>query len=125
MTRRNSVISGLALYGAMAALAAAGFLALGAPLHKHPAAKVDDWRRTASGWERVGHWPVSTDSGTARPATSPTLRASMNTHPAVLALGQLVGVLVVLGLFSSSQSHASGGLIGRVSRSFRASAFGS
>jgi hypothetical protein len=119
------MISGLAFYSAVAALAAAGFLALGAPLHKQPSPRIDDWRRTANGWERQEQWPISTHIAVSQLRASPGPRTPMNTHPAVLALGQLVGVFAVLGVFSPLRSRQSRGWAAAVGRSFRASAFGS
>lgn len=97
----------------------------------------DDWRRTANGWERNHSWPTAISpawrlfhinafaSTTSR--TQASSRPRLDTHPAVLALAQLFASILVLSLFRSPQqaSPSLSALLATISRSFRASAFGS
>ena len=94
-------------------------------------ATADTWRRTADGWERVGDWrPAaprareSLDQSRHVPETLPRL----DTHPAVLALAQLVAVLLTLAWRPKRASMPANWLEtlpAAISRSFRASIFGS
>jgi len=94
----------------------------------------DDWRRTAHGWERIDQWSPPpahrSDSNHQSPANAIRHAASgrLDTHPAVLALAELVGVLVALWSFpatSPGSGRFAGGCSAFLARSFRASAFGS
>ena len=89
----------------------------------------DDWRRTAAGWERMNNWTVSASAAVFplladhQPAAAKSIR--FDTHPGVLAFGELVVVLLALYAFRSSPMlpsvHHWPTLL---ARSFRASAFG-
>jgi hypothetical protein len=96
----------------------------------------DDWRRTAHGWERVSGWshavrsPAFTGStASLRPPAQRSIRSvnRTDTHPAALALAQLIGSMLSLAIFSPRGRS----LLGETSctellgRSFRASVFGS
>jgi len=96
----------------------------------------DDWRRTARGWERSGHW-TSND----RPVFRKELAESshrfterfvesgrrLDAHPAALALAQLTGSMLALAVFSprgrSILKETPFSVL--LARSFRASMFGS
>jgi len=122
----------LAAWGALA-LVISGCLVIGfsAPdrsLVKHDVQQ-DDWRRTANGWERISAWPTFTfDMAPRRPQPTPATphaQHRFDTHPAVLALLQLVGVLLALVAFGSQSSRNQEDWKSLLARSFRASAFGS
>ena len=95
----------------------------------------DDWRRTNVGWERAGQWKMfasaqvsmpERDSDKNRDRQAMSLQR-LDTHPAVLALLQLVGVLVAVASYPAQgtlQAPAAPALGATVSKSFRASAFG-
>src|SRR5262245_15228089 len=66
-------------------------------------ATADDWRRTANGWERIHAWPTAASrawplfsgrqqqTNTSATASHAATRPShLDTHPAALALAQLV-----------------------------------
>jgi hypothetical protein len=106
-------------------------LTVGAVNDARPASQ-DDWRRTASGWERATTWskPVLAAARINQPqyAGYRTFRSRFDTHPAGLALLQLVGALIALAAFRSSGAPATGRRPhwkAALARSFRASAFGS
>src|SRR4051812_36174438 len=106
-------------------------LSVGAVNDAGPASR-DDWRRTANGWERATAWskPVLAAARINQPhyAGYRTFRGRFDTHPAGLALLQLVGALVALAAFRSSGAPATGRRPhwkAALARSFRASAFGS
>jgi len=93
----------------------------------------DDWRRTVNGWQRISTWQMAAATVTAanpartpdRPLGSKTTR--FDTHPATLALGQLI--LILLGLYafpihSSGTTKRADRWTPLLARSFRASAFG-
>jgi hypothetical protein len=119
---------GLALLLAVLAL-----LTVDAPVAVE-ATSADDWRRTAAGWERTTNWPQPSRShlrgGTFTKVSTPTSapdHVRFDTHPAVLALAQLLGALMALAAFSAPRAKP--GSTGRwhaaIARSFRASVFGS
>jgi len=91
----------------------------------------DDWRRTANGWERAAAWPKAIAHSAANlrsqaPGT-PIFHGRFDTHPAALALAELVGSLIALAVFASPSRAKTGHIHWTtiLSRSFRASAFGS
>jgi hypothetical protein len=86
----------------------------------------DQWRRTANGWERKSDWQVSAIAYPS--AVAPTARQRFDSHPAVLALVQVIGTLLAMHCFpvGASQSASRGpNWLDLLGRSFRASAFGS
>ena len=93
-----------------------------------PAAK-SEWRRTSAGWERVDHWPRTNEIARSRQQTSNHhgVARRIDTHPAVLALTQLVGSLLGLAIFRSHRRSPLTvvAISAAITRSFRASAFGS
>jgi hypothetical protein len=118
--RRNSITSKLA------AIAIAIVMVCFVCRNSHS----DDWRRTASGWERMGNWTMNASAAVFplladhHPATAKASR--FDTHPAVLAFGELVAVLLALYAFRSSPIlPAASQWPALLARSFRASAFGS
>ena len=97
-----------------------------------PSVRSDDWRRTANGWELTSTWfrpiaPSAKDSQPKHHATA-SISTRFDTHPAGLALLQLVGGLTALAAFAplpaSATSHRPHWKVA-LARSFRASAFGS
>jgi hypothetical protein len=133
MSHRLTSISSKLKHAAIAvlflgALGLAGYI----PLGGSPSSG-DEWRRTANGWERIGHWQTTTASmaldRTPLTNSSPgAVIGRFDTHPAGLALVQLVAVLLALYSFPSrlhpsAASHD--GWLTLLARSFRASAFGS
>lgn len=93
-------------------------------------ARSDDWRRTANGWERRSQWPDGFAAYSL--ATQPNRQrwghsTRFDTHPSVLALAQLVGVLLSFYFFPPLAKDGTAGLRlpALIGRSFRASAFGS
>jgi hypothetical protein len=80
----------------------------------------------AHGWEQTTDWQVS---AIARPtATVTTARPRFDSHPAALALVQVVGTLLALYGFPVGASQPASGSrnwLDLLARSFRASAFGS
>jgi hypothetical protein len=87
----------------------------------------DDWRRTATGWEHVGHWEHPIDRFNLPLPAHSDKAGRFDTHPAVLALLQLVVALLALNAFPRIPARAassSGNLVALLARSFRASAFG-
>jgi hypothetical protein len=88
----------------------------------------DDWRRTATGWQRMSDWSMSASTfALAADQTLPVARniGRIDTHPAVLALGELVAALLGLYAFRSSRIlPAARHWPALIARSFRASAFG-
>src|SRR5262249_14208821 len=91
----------------------------------------DGWRRTAQGWQYVGTWesnaswrestPLSAVSKAPAPAARHHTR--WDTHPAVLALAQVVIAIAALATFAvQRQQRVSWPAL--IARSFRASAFG-
>jgi hypothetical protein len=99
----------------------AAVAALGRAAAADPVPADDGWRRTASGWERIDQ--PSPSASEPNEATS-----RHDTHPAVLALGQLLASLVALSFLPVQRS---GGAVPHsrdwpelVAASFRASVFG-
>src|SRR5262245_14623220 len=86
----------------------------------------DDWRRTSTGWEQVSRWKSATPR-TVLPPRQNGRQIRIDTHPAVLALIQLVGALFAMQAFPTGSRR----LLSKrsswrtlLTRSFRASAFG-
>jgi len=93
----------------------------------------DDWRRTANGWERALHWEVgastfSLQATSQKPGHSLAQPARVDSHPAVIALVELVFSLLGLYWFPFGSSAATAfhcpNWRALLVRSFRASAFG-
>jgi hypothetical protein len=111
------------------AFAVAGFLTV-TGWSKLPEGNADQWRRTAAGWERATQWPTAiglrrvSTALQASSAKAPT-PARYDTHPAVLALLQIVGTLTALRMFASPAPQSFRGWLAMLTQSFRASAFGS
>jgi hypothetical protein len=130
MSRRDNITSGWALLLILvAAFAVTGFLTLTA-WSKLPANNADQWRRTAAGWERSTQWPMASGSrAVSAPLPSSAAKTSTDerydTHPAVLALLQIVGTLTALGIFAAPAPQSIRGWLAVLTQSFRASAFGS
>jgi len=89
----------------------------------------DEWRRTAHGWERSAAWlvasgePVEVAKG---PSSHLSGKMRFDTHPIVLAFAQVVGTLLALFAAAPGFGRPQGiGLLSAISRSFRASVFGS
>jgi hypothetical protein len=89
----------------------------------------DEWRRTAHGWERSGAWLVAASDPVAsleKPLIHLPAKTRFDTHPIALAFGQLVGTLLALfAVAPKTERTQHGGLRSVISRSFRASVFGS
>jgi hypothetical protein len=129
MARRQNITSDWALFFIVAALTTAGFLAVAA-FSNHPARPGDDWRRTASGWQRTAAWPVAIENSSANPSSlvgggRAGKIPRWDTHPAVLAFVQLVGVLAALRFFAAPAPLSFRDWLALLTQSFRASAFGS
>jgi len=89
----------------------------------------EEWRRTAHGWERSSAWLVAA-SGPAASLPKQSVQSPANfrldTHPIVLAFVQVLGTLLALFTVAPNAAWPShGGLLAAISRSFRASVFGS
>ena len=90
----------------------------------------DAWRRTASGWERARDWqpkPIKHVSAVAFENDVSDARR-WDTHPAALALAQVIGVLSILKFVprrNPTQSKAWHQVPAVIARSYRASFFGS
>jgi hypothetical protein len=92
----------------------------------------DGWRRTASGWERTLDWHSVRLASFIRPSADspPGVRVAgsrMDTHPAALALLELLGAMLALFAIPSQRVQllsALASLPAAIARSFRASAFG-
>jgi hypothetical protein len=93
------------------------------PAAAHPSAADDLWRRTAHGWERVDAWQVP--SATWREAARPASTYRFDTHPAAIALVQIVAAAIALAFFPSRPGTASDSMQAAIARSYRASFFGS
>src|SRR5262245_35340374 len=120
--------SGLAKFAPAALVVVVGCFLIGWSLLSMPKNSVDDWRRTAQGWE----WMPGTASAFERPAIAEVdlnvKRIRVDTHPAVLALFQLVATFLALSAFRHGRTQSVGNIrewTVVVGRSFRASAFGS
>jgi len=89
----------------------------------------EEWRRTAQGWERSGGWLVAASGpveSLQRPPVHAAAKVRLDTHPVVLAFARLISTL--LAIFATAplaDRPLHGGLISVISRSFRASVFGS
>jgi hypothetical protein len=124
-------------HGSMKCSAATLFAVIGCALvgwlHLSPPIRSgDEWRRTADGWERTGHWEQQSSAGSAfeRPLNAERMgkKVRFDTHPAVLALFQLVATFLALKAFPYGRERsitAAGEWKALLARSFRASAFGS
>jgi len=129
MARRQNNTSDWALFFIVAAFAVAGLLTVTA-WPKSPAGNADQWRRTAAGWERATAWPIASGlRAVSAPLAASSAKASAHprydTHPAVLALLQIVGTLTALGIFAAPAPQSIRGWLAVLTQSFRASAFGS
>jgi hypothetical protein len=93
------------------------------PAAAHPSAADDLWRRTAHGWERVDAWQVP--QATWREAAKPVSTCRFDTHPAAIALLQIVAAGIALAFFPSRSPSAPLGMQAAIARSYRASFFGS
>jgi hypothetical protein len=89
----------------------------------------DEWRRTAHGWERSNPWLVASGEPVASMKASPShssAKMRFDTHPIVLAFAQVVGTLLALLAAAPGFGHPQHvGVLSAISRSFRASVFGS
>jgi hypothetical protein len=91
----------------------------------------DAWRRTASGWERVSGWQAQASN--SMPARTARIDAGVpsarfDTHPAALALLQIGVVVGALAFYSRPPVEAQNqqaSVPAIISRSYRASFFGS
>src|SRR5262245_3068574 len=87
------VLIGLAL----SCLSVGGF---GSP----PPVRHDDWRRTAHGWERSTAWQIPAvprlNANQSQKPKNTANQTRFDTHPAALALLQLVGALTALAYFT-------------------------
>ncbi len=113
----------------VAVIAGVGFLTVAA-WSKTPTSRADQWRRTSAGWERATEWPVFREIRTvSRPlpasAISKANDSRYDTHPAVLAFLQIIGVLAALSVFTVPAPQTFRGWRALLKQSFRASAFGS
>jgi hypothetical protein len=132
MTQRLLLTFSNKRQGAIVLMASVACLFLGWVFLAGPKLQPDDWRRTANGWERNSHWQASAAASDFRdsrvgPATKGPRAGRIDTHPAVLALMQLVGALLALYAFPprSSPSWLPGGRWSALlAESFQASAFG-
>jgi hypothetical protein len=105
----------------LAVVAAARILS--APAGKPAGTADDSWRRTAQGWERTDSWQVPQ---AAAPATDRPLSACrFDTHPAAIALMQIVAAAAALAFFTNKPRPAPHGVQATILRSYRASFFGS
>jgi hypothetical protein len=92
-----------------------------------PRVNADDWRRTATGWERNDRWLINRDilSLPYKPSEPSSSKRRFDTHPAALALWQLAAALAALVYFRERPRQLTlKSLRSFISRSFRASAFG-
>jgi len=132
MPQRFVSISGIAKCGVIALVLLGLFMAGYLPTGGH-VSQGDDWRRTTNGWQRMSQWQIgiSTAAFEAPPVIQANQRAEtgrFDTHPAVLALLQLVATLLALYAFpfrSTPSPPLARHLPTLLARSFRASAFGS
>jgi hypothetical protein len=130
--QNNTSYGALLLIGA--AMAGAGFLTVTAS-SKLPAGRAEQWRRTTVGWEHAAAWIKTNDPRVidlqSVSAPSPRTRATAltsrryDTHPAVLALLQIVGTLTALAMFAAPVAPSFRGWRAMLRQSFRASVFGS
>jgi hypothetical protein len=129
MAGRQNNTSHWALFFVASAFAVAGLLTVTAG-PKRPEGNADQWRRTAAGWERATQWPTAIGLAPDRTALTarsakPATHQRYDTHPAVLALLQIVGTLTALRMFAAPAPQSFRGWLAMLSQSFRASAFGS
>lgn len=128
------------LLGAPLLILFAAYLLTSSHLTATPQVTTDDWRRTANGWERVHSWPTATSRSwslfgirnekVSAPTVSPravTRYSRLDTHPAALALAQLLASVFALTLFRNAPQSPLrlSSLFEAIYRSFRSSAFGS
>lgn len=98
----------------------------------HRRATDDAWRRTASGWERIDRRPTAQTKAAAKSEPSQRLLPAddnnrWDTHPAALALAQLIGALVILRFIPRGASFNPGvwrRTTAAIAHSYRASFFG-
>lgn len=65
--------------------------------HSAQAARTDQWRRTAQGWERISSWNVLRASPNAEKSPNASSKWRSDSHPAALALLQIA--LIALGYY--------------------------
>src|SRR4029077_16866982 len=96
---RIAAAGAIMLIGAALSCLSVGAFSSAAPSHH------DDWRRTANGWERTASGPktaaLPAKNNASQPATYREFHGRFDTHPAALALLQLVGALGALAAFRS------------------------
>jgi hypothetical protein len=126
----------LILFGAYL-LTASGLTATPHANKSNSSGTADDWRRTANGWERTQSWSspsawslfqTKATSAPAKPLRRPARSYTrLDTHPAALALVQLLASIFALTLFRDPQQNPVrlSCLPDIIARSFRSSAFGS
>jgi len=94
-----------------------------------PLKSFDDWRRTPSGWERRSAWSAGAEGTTThrRVESAAGKSSRLDTHPAALALLQLVSALLSLAVFGPQGQRLlkEKPVSVLLARSFRASVFGS
>jgi hypothetical protein len=93
-----------------------------------PVKPIDDWRRTAHGWERTMTWArAHRDAAILSFKQASDKQARLDTHPAALALFQLTAAMLALALFGPRGRTLlrKTPIFELLVRSFRASAFGS
>src|SRR5262245_28974636 len=89
----------------------------------------DCWRRTAVGWERTDDWSGPGNAASVSDAENPVTGSSRyDSHPAALALAEIVLVGMAFYVFPRSQeplaTRSGKGWLALLSDSFRVSAFG-
>jgi len=132
MLKRPPTLDRIATVGAIVLIAAVlSCLSIGASSSGRPLPH-DDWRRTAGGWERATAWPKPavqwTSNRQSKLAKNRLSNGRLDTHPAALALVQLAGAIGALAASASSASRVRARRShwkAILTRSFRASAFGS
>jgi hypothetical protein len=94
--------------------------------HSAVAAKSDEWRRTAEGWERISSWHTPRASQNAAKSPNRSLKWRSDSHPAALALLQIALIALGYSTFPPTQPPKNSAASWRTSlrNSFRASMFG-
>jgi hypothetical protein len=118
----------LAIFTAALIAGTIGTLLIFPARHSQPTASADPWRRTAKGWEKIDSTHAARPERVWQSATAPQRSPRLDTHPAVVALGQILTVLLALAAFPPGrrqQAWAIESWSKAIRRSFRASAFGS